>query len=302
MNPITATDCVFIKLGSGGIWERECIENSTLKVGYDSIPHELCAAGNWDAVQESYAISHPKSATRFTNELRRFYEAGQETLWITFYAGHLWWTFASGQPTGGEDGHKSRPVSGWSKKSVEGILLDEQRLSSRLTQVKGFRGTICTVKEAAYLMRKINGHTEPDSDRARNCRSALLDALVKLIQSLTWWDFELLTDLVFSAGGWRRISVLGKTEKAVDLDVEQPVTRERAMVQVKSKVSASVIQEVENNASHFEHFSRVYLVSHTGTENLPVISDDRFEIIGPKRLAELALDAGLTDWIIARSD
>lgn len=136
---------------------------------------------------------------------------------------------------------KSRKVASWFNMSVSGPQLDEQRLSSRLTQVKGFRGTICTVREAPYLLRKINGRAEPDADHARTCRSAQFDALVKLNQVLTWRDFELLTDLVFSAGGWRRISVLGKTEKAVDLDVEQPVTRERAMVQVKSKVSASVI-------------------------------------------------------------
>lgn len=302
MNPITAKDCVFIKLGLGGMWEEECIKNSTLKIGYRTASHEDCAAGRWDAVKEAYKRDDPKNATRFTNELRRFYEADQTTLWITFFAGQLWWAFTEGKPTRNTDGTKTRTVSCWSNKSTAAILLDEQRLSSRLTQVKGFRGTICSVREAAYLLRKINGIGEPDAVRARDCRSALVNALIKLVQALTWRDFELLADLVFSAGGWRRISVLGKTEKTVDLDVVQPVTGERAMVQVKSKVNATVIREIEVNTAPYEHYSRVYLVAHTGTENLPEITNKRLDLIGPKRLTELALDAGLTDWIIARSD
>ena len=40
-------------------------------------------------------------------------------------------------------------------------------------------------------------------------------ALVPLMHLLTWKDFELLVDLVFANSGWRRVGVVGKTQKTI---------------------------------------------------------------------------------------
>lgn len=55
---------------------------------------------------------------------------------------------------------------------------------------------------------------------------------------LTWQDFELLVDLVFSTSGWRRTSIVGKTQKTLDLELEPLTTSEKAFVQIKSYADA----------------------------------------------------------------
>jgi len=52
----------------------------------------------------------------------------------------------------------------------------------------------------------------------------LKTAIRPLLQSLWWKDFELLADLIFTQSGWQRTSVLGKTEKSIDLELLSPVT------------------------------------------------------------------------------
>jgi hypothetical protein len=44
---IEARDAWYIKLGRGGVWEREAIECGTLGFGYHAYPHDLCIAGRW---------------------------------------------------------------------------------------------------------------------------------------------------------------------------------------------------------------------------------------------------------------
>jgi hypothetical protein len=88
-------------------------------------------------------------------------------------------------------------------------------------------------------------------------------SIVPLVERLTWKDFELLVDLVFTAAGWRRIGILGKTKKHIDLDMIQPVTRERVMVQVKSKVTPTTIRSVAESGAGMEQYDRIYLVTHS---------------------------------------
>jgi len=274
-----------------------------MRVGYREIPHELCASGKWDQVAAIYRNTRPDQATRFTNELKRFYETGPETLWITFSDGKLSWAFANGGVTSDEEGYKHRRMMNrWRSASIKGTDLDAQKLSTRLTQVTGFRGTICQVRDLDYLLRKINGEAMPAVESARDARSKLTASIVPLIERLTWKDFELLVDLVFTAAGWRRIGVLGKTEKNIDLDMSQPVTGERILVQVKSKVTVGVVRNVAESSATMEHYDRIYLVTHSTIINPPEVADDRFEIIGAGRLAVLVLDAGLTDWLLEKSE
>jgi len=77
----------------------------------------------------------------------------------------LYWCFADPQVTemapGGE--RVRRTVDGWKCSDVFGqrtLFVDSLRGS--LTQVQGFRGTICKVHEQDYLLSRINGEVQPD--------------------------------------------------------------------------------------------------------------------------------------------
>ncbi|GAB4533103.1 MAG: hypothetical protein Kow0063_14570 [Anaerolineae bacterium] len=46
---INPSSALYIKLGSGGRYEHECIEvNQTLWLGHQNVPHDLCQDGEWD--------------------------------------------------------------------------------------------------------------------------------------------------------------------------------------------------------------------------------------------------------------
>jgi hypothetical protein len=301
---ITADRALYIKLGEGGAWEGQCTRDGKLRVSYRDIPHRLCEGGKWDAVQAQYIKTgqKQKEATRYTNELRHFYESSAETLWITFYSRKLWWAFAGPAITRDASGFKYRETvgSGWSCQDVNGVDLDVARLSSKLTMVAGYRGTICNVKELHYLLAKLNGTELPEVLAAKAARQSYLTTLVPVIQNLTWRDFELLIDLVFTSAGWRRVAVLGKTEKAVDLDLLQPVTGERVIIQVKAAADMSVAKEVAASTAGMRGYDRVYLVTHSFAGPADVKRVDRVEIFDVARLVPLVLDAGLGDWVVSK--
>src|SRR5947209_7669068 len=98
MKPIKADKALYIKLGGGGLWERDCIErDQTLRLDYKEIPHELCQAGDWEQVREMALEKYRCNegwATNHKNQIKYFYEPGPEVLWVTFFADHLWWCFS----------------------------------------------------------------------------------------------------------------------------------------------------------------------------------------------------------------
>jgi hypothetical protein len=81
----------------------------------------------------------------------------------------------------------------------------------------------------------------------------------------------------------------------------QPVTQERIMVQVKSEASMDEARKVENSAALLTQYHRVFLVTHTFHGALNTKDLRRVEIIDAQRLAILALDAGLCDWLLEKS-
>ena len=160
---IKPSDVYYIKLGRGGKWEHESIkENQILKFGYSKISHELCLRGEWDEIREDWKKSRENdgAVTRDINQIRKFYEAGEDVLWITFYANLLWWCFSKPEITSIDKNEKIRPViDKWKCTDVNGNELRTDRLRGSLVSIQGFRGTICSVKDAEYIIDKINGKT-----------------------------------------------------------------------------------------------------------------------------------------------
>ncbi|MGC4073064.1 MAG: restriction endonuclease [Nibricoccus sp.] len=301
---VTATQALFIKLGSGGEWEDECIKRSVLRIGFRKIPHELCLAGDWRSVREKFLEDGCTKGTAqmHTTELERFYTADKFTLWITFSNNRLYWGFVGGPVKTTREGYKERVViRGWRNEDINGAPLHSSQLSSKLTQVSGYRGTICNVTEFCYLKDRLNGTLPPEVQVAQRARGALLVTLEPLIQNLTWRDFETLVDMVFTAGGWRRIGVLGKNEKDIDLDLQQPVTRERLFVQVKSKCDTATLRKISTSIRSKPEYHRAFAVTHSFTGKLPNGLDPRLKLVQVSELSPLVLDAGLTDWLLEKS-
>ncbi len=73
-----------------------------------------------------------------------------------------------------------------------------------------------------------------------------------------------------------------------------PSTRERAFVQVKSETTQNQYEEYFQ-AFGESRYDRMFFVYHTGET---VYEGDRVTVIGPERLSEMILDAGLVSWLI----
>jgi hypothetical protein len=196
-----------------------------------------------------------------------------------------------------DDGsHRRATVEGWKNTSIDGTLLSADRLSGRLLKVQMFRGTICDVGAGDYLLRKLSDELSPEVAAAEEAERALMTAIVALMRLLTWQDFELLVDLVFSTSGWRRVSQVGRTQKTVDLELVLPSTAERAFVQVKSRASHAALADYADRLVQSEAYDRMFFVWHTG--DLPEDGGPSgVVLLGPQRLSRMVLDAGLSSWL-----
>lgn len=294
----------FIKLGSGGGWEETCIQENTIRLGYESPHHHDSLAGNWNVVRE-YWLNARKgdegAATRDVNQIRDFYELEESDLWITFYKRKLYWCHAAREVIELEDESRIRNVIGsWSSADINGRPLRIENIDGRVTKVQGFRGTICSVDLQEYLVRKINGLAIAEVESAKASLQKLKSDVEDLIKGLWWHDFELLIDLIFSKAGWQRFSVLGKTEKDLDLDVYSPATQKRAFVQIKSATTRAEIESCIDSFGGYEQFSEMYIVFHTCNTALTDIEvrNPNINLWGLEKIAGLVVNAGLVEWLI----
>jgi hypothetical protein len=300
---INAPQAYFIKLGESGRWESECLANGYMRVGFKDVPHDLCAEKKWAEINKIYFNKgEPKgNATRYATELERFYASPADIMWITFSDGKLWWGFAEGEVYSEADTKKRKIKNGWQSADANGKELLIGEISSRLTQVRGYQGTICKVKQLEYLLRKINGQTLHEVQVATTAKAELLKALGPVIRQLDWKDFEDLVDMTFTAGGWRRIGGVGGSEKDIDLELQQPVTGETVMVQVKSRCSPQIVREISKANSGKKQYERIFVVTHSFDGKIPDDVEPRLHVLDVDRLANLVLDAGLTGWVIEKS-
>ena len=299
---------LYIKLGERGRWEKNSIEEEqTLHLGYNEVPHELCVESRWDDVKEFLIrerASDRGAAKRHANQIKFFYEGGEDILWITFYDNRLWWCFSRPEVTQRSDGSKTRPVAGrWSSEDVAGEPLDMNRLSGKLLSVQGFQGTICSVRDLDYLLQKINAEPQPDVLAAQAAQASLVDAIERLIRSLHWRDFEVLIDLLFREAGWNRVGELGGPQKTLDITLEAPVTGERYGVQVKSKANLAGFNEYRQRLGKLEGFARFYFAVHSPANDLASVPPlkGKFELLRPAEISKLVVRYGLQDWVIQKA-
>ncbi len=309
MQRITATEARYIKLGRAGCWEELCLADGTSRLGYHEVPHELALTGEFEVLQAYFRDKGVASqvATSHAKQVLDFYRAGPETLWVTFSEGHLWWAQADGpvEFLGGSQDEMDargsrlrRTRDGWHKTSIGGYPLRIPDLNGALTKTAAYRMTICTVQPFDYLIRKINDEDLPEVARAKGARSGALDAIRELMRLLTWRDFELLVELIFSQSGWRRTGETGGSQETVDIELELPSTGERAFVQVKSRTNQAQLQDYMDRLTGRPE-SKMFYVYHTAKTALSA-TDGTVVLVGPERLAEMVLTSGLFDWLLKK--
>jgi hypothetical protein len=304
---IKPSKALYIKLGRGDEWARECIEVGYLRLGFSYVTHKLCAQGEWDSVKKELIETHHKStakAANIANQIKHFYESGEDTLWVTFFGDRLWWCFSKSEITFlSKDKSKTRPVIGqWSSSDTTEKPLRKNRLSGKFLSMQGFQGTICSVKEFEYLIQKINGVEPPKVKEARGALLTLEQKIEDIIRALYWKDFEVLIDLIFRQAGWQRLSELGGTMKDLDLDLVSPITAERYGVQIKSQANIKTFEEYQQKFADMQGFTRFYFVVHTPSDELSqATKTEDVELLLPENIAHLAVKYGLTDWIIDKA-
>ena len=149
MNKLVPAKVRYIKLGAGGDWEKWCLDNDAIRLGYESPYHNESVNGEWEIVRSYWLEArngNEGAATRDINQIRDFYELTEDDLWITFHQRKLYWCKVSNAVEKLQDGSRVRKAIGkWSCKSLKGQVLTIENIDGRVTKVQGFRGTICSI-------------------------------------------------------------------------------------------------------------------------------------------------------------
>ena len=317
--PTPETPVRYIKLGPGGAWAKRCIADGILEYSPRAIPADLVTDPDPDRVTSYYVGLGrlPAVARHSANQLHAFVTLPESGIWITFESGNLWWTHAAAgieivrmeSRSGAADDAEAaaahgylrrRTIGGWRNTNLVGEPLTISGLSTRLTRVAGYQRTICSIAETAYLLRRIRGESEPLVERAVAARSAMEDVAGDMIAALHWADFESLVDLILARSGWNRVSALGGTQKDADMIVEQSVTGETALVQVKSSASQQVLDSYVEIHDQTSVHDRMIFACHS--ERTRLFADHRDDVIlwGRRGLAKAAIKNGLIDWLTER--
>jgi len=235
------------------------------------------------------------------NALERFCRSTDADVWVSFHNSKLWWGRLQNGPVKEDATSKYREVvDGWRDSSLKNDLLLANQIPGRISQLQGFRATICRVRDREALLRLLSGERSTEYLALAEAKNALVMKTAHAVTNLHWKDFELLVDLVFRQSGWRRVSAVGETMKSVDMELEDPITRKQYQVQVKSRATMEIASKCkeEFGASSFDKY---YLVVHTPDHELLAatdLNDDDFEVVLSERLAEMVVDGGLTGWLL----
>jgi len=299
---IAFKNAYYIKLGRGGCWEADSIATARLRLGWPHQSLEDINAGRWDRIGKQLRKEKkgkPQVATTDINRLRDITQSTPDDVWITFHAAKLWWTrLAPGAVEGDTTSKYRRTQQAWKDTDANGRLLVVNDLPGKIAQLQGFRGTVCKVLEPELLKRVLNGSRSELASDIASQRALLCERLNHAIRELHWKDFETLVDLIFRDTGWVRVSVLGQHAKAYDLELREPITGDRYVVQVKSQATRSDLDLTVKSFSAND-FRRVFFVVHSPSPDLANAKDlpSYVELVPPMRLSELAVDAGLSKWI-----
>ena len=310
--PISPREVRYVKLGANGSWEDECRQRGILRFGYETGEPDsaaLCREGQWETLAEAWQKVRKRKGrgTQDANEIRTYWTDPGDILWISFIGDELCWGFLEPGEPAPYDGHDDAEISsfrrvkgGWSNRDQAGLLLTKSNLPGSVTKVAAYRGTCCRIEQAERLVARINGIKTPDIERVVNAKTDLANALVALIRQLGPQDFELLIDMMFTRAGWRRVGHVGGNTRDKDLDLEMPLTGEKAFVQVKTATSEHALQDYVARFKTMPSYSRLFFAYHSSPQPLRAEDADRVSVLGPEAISAHVIEAGLVDWVVGR--
>ncbi|HEY3285194.1 MAG TPA: hypothetical protein VGN26_23225 [Armatimonadota bacterium] len=313
--PINPKQALYIKLGYGGAHADECIREGVLYIGYGEMEHSSCLAGDWDAAKEQLRAAlncKPGALANHVRQVKEFYIADRDTLWVTIHNRHLYWCFAQPEVTQYDQGVRlldrqrvRGTVDGWRNTDILGNPLAIDGISSLITRTHGYRGTICRINDGAafeYLVRKINVQETEALKHVRAERESLVTSAQALIGNLHQSDFELLIDLLFRQAGWQRLSEVGGQMKDLDAVFLAPVTQKRYGVQVKMSADGGTLADWQTACEGMDDFERLYFAVQKEVGDLGrKLVGERFELLLPDSIARNVVDYGLLNWLIEKS-
>lgn len=304
MEHIACTNAYYVKLGRAGMWEESSIKTNIIRIGWRRQTLSDINSGKWEKIQKQLEreAADQGAAVRDCRALRMLCDSTNDDIWITFHKGHLWWCRVTDRQIREDKESKYRKVEKWRCTNIFGEPLLITQIPGRIAKLQGFRGTICKVGEADELTRLINRQNSPEYAAIMYSKGELCRHVENGLRRLHWKDFETLVDLLFRATGWRRVSVLGETMKFSDIELEEPITGEMYQVQVKSTATPRDLREYTETFAGGK-YRRLFFVVHTPDKKLdeaPQDEDSSVQVVLPKELAEMVVELGLLNWLLAK--
>lgn len=292
----------YVKNGERGCWWKAALANGGVHAGWYDIPRELLARPDYPAIEKMLADpgSNRGAAKRDFEALRHLLDRPSRHVWVTFEDGYLWWcTVRDGAvfPTTGGN-FCLRCERGWSNRSINGRLLAMADLPGTITSTAGFRGTVCVPSAEQQFLRIIRDQKSPEAQSVADARLRYERALETAVRALPWRDFERLVDLILARTGWLRVSSIGETQEGVDIEAQNIAANEVAFVQVKSQADQSILDDyVGRFEDRRARYARMIFAVHTPVGKLASPSDPSVQVWTADKLARMAVQVGLGDWL-----
>jgi hypothetical protein len=310
------TSVLYVKNGEHGRWWPAAKENGQIHAGWTNITHDLLTSPDYEIIKqreiEDYMkLGKPKgSAMADANALWRLLHSPSQHVWITFEEGCMWWCTVRDGAVINPTGRDARTGNFWlvcDRKWSNESLVHKRRLAiavlpGKVSAVARFSGTVAEPKAWETILRVIRDEKDDVAIKAADARSSYEAAIDKMVKELHWKDFELLIDLVFARTGWTRISVLGGTQKGIDLEVENLTIDEIAFVQVKSSANQAVLDcYIDQFKEQSDRYARMIFAVHSPDGKLTTPADDRrVQVWAGDRIARLVVRLGLGEWVESR--
>jgi hypothetical protein len=311
----TPDDVCYIKLGRGNLWWPLALKTNTIRLGFRQFDFQLASQGNWSAAKKAYEEVRldldAGKVTSAANQVRKFFERPDTTLWFTLADGFVWWCFAETAVENIFDGDVEKEskigarvrkvIDGWRNTDLNGKPLRQDGMTTKITKVISFQETICEPHGRADLLRIIRCQPSAVHVRATESLEKLNLHIGDILDQLQFDEFELLVELIFSSSGWRRISSLGGNQKFFDLALILPTTDERCLVQVKSQTTRPIFEEHVEQFKSYSGYSRMFFAYHTPID--PFVNDDpeRVSVWSRYEIARQVIRAGLVEWVLERT-
>lgn len=305
MDKINFKRAFYLKLGKQGVWEDELKKSDKARIGWSNIKTLDIQEKNWEKIRNLIDIDFQTrekktGATQDYNALKTFCEATENDIFITFYKGKLYWCILDNLGLQEDELSKFRTTKiSWNCTNIKGETLYTNKISGRISKTQGFRATLCKIEEKDSLYRIINAETNPIIEQIIQKKNELASHLEKAFKELHWSDHEVLADLIFRQSGWRRISLIGEKMKYIDIELEDPITKDLFQAQVKASAGKSTFEEYAEEYTG-KGYNKLFFVTFNPEISLLKYENnyDKVQLLVGKDLAELVIDLGLTNWVL----